>query len=232
MQTLPGGFHASFIATLEFEMSNKIDLSVAETWCSKLCHDLISPVGAVCNGVEFLQDPSMCSVDEASELIAHSAGMAADRLSFYRAAYGASGSQIAMSLNDARQTADAYLKWTKVNLSVPEGGGGAVFPAGLGKVFLNLIVLLESALPYGGEIAVELTQAQGGEDVEGFTLRATGRRAEFTHGEAKALSGDVALEDISPKSVHAYMTGQFARRLDKLATVVPGGESTLQICLE
>lgn len=209
-------------------MSSKIDLSVAEVWCSKLCHDLISPVGAVCNGVEYLQDPASGSADEAAELIALSAGMAADRLKFYRTAYGASGSQAAMSLDEAGQTADAYLKWTKVKLVLPEGRATAVLPVGLGKVFLNLIALLESGMIYGGEIAVELGPESDGE-LTGFSLVGTGRAVRFAHGEGEALAGEVEPADIEPRSVHAYMTGLFARRAGKQPQIETADESRLAI---
>ena len=212
-------------------MSSTIDLQIAEIWCSKLCHDLVSPVGAVCNGVEFLQDSGAAAAADASDLIAQSANMASDRLQFYRSAYGAAGSQTAMSINEACQTANAYLQWSKTTLQPPGSNGAKVLPEGLGKVFLNVVALLETALVYGGDIEItvegDLDQPEG--ILTGFSLSAAGRKASLSHGEPVALAGDVQPDDVTPRTVHAYMTGVFARRLGKQTSFSAEDETRLSI---
>lgn len=214
-------------------MSSTIDLSLAETWCSKLCHDLVSPVGAICNGVEFLQD-SGGGANDAVELIAQSAGMASDRLKFFRTAYGAAGGQVAMSLDEVSQVAGSYLNWTKSDLTVPEGQGMAVFPEGLGKIFLNHLALLDHCLIYGGNIRLEpeglfFDQQQ---QVCGFALAAEGRKAELNDADKEAVLGETSPEDVTPRSIHAYMTGLLTRRLGKNVRVESPDETRLMIYVE
>ncbi len=214
-------------------MSSTIDLSLAEIWCSKLCHDLVSPVGAICNGVEFLQE-SGGGAGDAVELIAQSAGMASDRLKFFRTAYGAAGGQVAMSLDEITQLASSYLNWTKSDLSMPEGQGMAVLPEGLGKIFLNHVALLESCLIYGGQIRLEpeglfFDQQQ---QVSGFALAAEGRKAELNDTDQAALVGETSPDDVTARSVHAYMTGLLTRRSGRNVRVEKQDETRLTVYVE
>ena len=67
-------------------------MDLAALLCSRVCHDVISPVGAIVNGLEVLEDeddPSMRDV--ALELIKKSARSASARLQFCRLAFGAAG---------------------------------------------------------------------------------------------------------------------------------------------
>ncbi|MSP89576.1 MAG: hypothetical protein EXQ92_12320 [Alphaproteobacteria bacterium] len=79
-----------------------MDQRVLELLMSRVCHDLISPVGAVVNGVELIEDGGADMTDDAMALIAKSARQASRRLQFFRMAYGAAGSGGDRSLADAR----------------------------------------------------------------------------------------------------------------------------------
>ena len=71
-------------------MSQSVDL--ASLLCSRLCHDMLSPVGALSNGIELLRDerdPEMRQ--RCMELLEQSARISADKLKFFRLAYGAAG---------------------------------------------------------------------------------------------------------------------------------------------
>ena len=72
-------------------MSNKFELRVAELMCSRLCHDLISPIGAINNGVELLNDGDNRVLQDSLVIIENSARQAVDRLSFFRISFGAGG---------------------------------------------------------------------------------------------------------------------------------------------
>ncbi|MBM3540521.1 MAG: hypothetical protein FJX51_00610 [Alphaproteobacteria bacterium] len=73
-------------------MTLALDLRAVELLCSRLCHDLVSPVGAISNGVELLTE--MGPDEEALALVGQSAQAAATRLKFYRVAYGAAGADL------------------------------------------------------------------------------------------------------------------------------------------
>ena len=72
-------------------MSNTIDTGILEILSSKICHDLISPIGAVNNGIEFLTEMGPDAGEEVTDLIAFSANQASAKLKAYRMAYGAGG---------------------------------------------------------------------------------------------------------------------------------------------
>src|SRR3954467_11382201 len=71
-------------------MSRLIDLRVLELLAARLCHELISPIGAIANGVELLGEDDPEFVRDATALIGQSAKKAGQRLQFYRFAYGSS----------------------------------------------------------------------------------------------------------------------------------------------
>jgi len=71
----------------------QIDMRVAELLASRLCHDVVGPVGAVNHGMELLEDEGAAFGEEALRLASTSARHAADLLQYYRLAYGAAGSQ-------------------------------------------------------------------------------------------------------------------------------------------
>ncbi len=136
------------------------DLVLLSLLCSKLCHDLVGPVSAVGNGVEILEDENDPEMrQQAIGLLAHSAELAANRLKFMRLAFGAAGGEgVAISINEARQTAADFLA---------DGRGELVWPStqdeeGLGpdktgiKVLLNLILIANDTIPRGGQVHVTL----------------------------------------------------------------------------
>ena len=75
-------------------MSTKFQLRIAELVCSRICHDLISPVSAINIGIEMLNEGDKKMFSDSIELIGKSAQHALDRLSFYRIAYGYGGEGI------------------------------------------------------------------------------------------------------------------------------------------
>jgi len=154
-----------------------VDLKLAALMSSKLCHDVIGPVGAINNGVELLQDESNADMrEQAMALVSQSANEAAARLQFYRLAYGLAGGMGAeVSLRDARNLCRAFMEHGKVNLIWPDDAGGAENMSKDGiKVICNLLALSAGALPRGGDLTVA-GSVEG--DVWAFELRASGNRA-------------------------------------------------------
>src|SRR5690606_26478214 len=94
-------------------MEVKVDLRVLELLSSRLCHDLISPIGAVNNGLELLEDEGSDMGDDALKLSIKSARRAADLLQAFRVALGAAGNQASVRLADARSLAAGLLEGGK-----------------------------------------------------------------------------------------------------------------------
>src|SRR5690606_38058321 len=83
--------------------------SVIELLASRICHDLVSPVGAINNGVEFMEDGGPDSMDEALGLISHSASQASAKLMAFRIAYGAGGRDANIKPEDIQKAFSALI---------------------------------------------------------------------------------------------------------------------------
>ena len=186
----------------------QIDMRVMELLASKLCHDLVSPVSAINNGVELIEDIGGSVVDEAMKLIGDSAVTAARRLRLYRMAYGRAGSDEMLAVKDVRQVAEQYLAGGKVSLVWPDGTPAekVVEQRGFLKSILNLIVLAEETLAYGGVISLR----DAGHAVQGCRLEIVGRNAQLNLQLQEALDGSAEIENLSPRSIQSYVTGRFA----------------------
>ena len=107
-------------------MPLSVDPRVLELLCSRLCHDLVSPVGAINNGVELMEELEGDMAGEAVGLVAESGRKAAARLRCFRLTYGAAGGQEGVPLEDGRQAAIDYLVGSKIALAWPPAGSGVV----------------------------------------------------------------------------------------------------------
>ncbi|MDX2028600.1 MAG: histidine phosphotransferase family protein [Alphaproteobacteria bacterium] len=195
----------------------QIDIRVMELLASKFCHDLVSPVSAINNGVELIEDIGGSVVEEAMKLIGDSAGHASRRLRLFRMAYGRAGSEESLGVRDVRLTAEQYLSGGKVVLSWPEDqpSENLVRQKGFLKVVLNMVILAEETLPYGGAISLRAV-TQGGE--AGCRFEIVGRSAQLSPQLQEALDGKAAVEELTPRSIQAYVTGKFAAHFNlKLA---------------
>lgn len=184
------------------------DLRILELLASKICHDLVSPVGAINNGVELIEDIGGDVVDEAMQLIRNSAEQAARRLRLFRLAYGRAGADSNLTFKDAQETLQGHFEQSKTRLQFAGDFPPAGFLDNRGalKHLLNLALLAEEILIYGGtlEFGCGSDAAQGA-----VVLTATGRGATLHDAMLTALQGTAAVEAITPRTVHAYVTGRF-----------------------
>lgn len=189
----------------------KIDLAVLELTCSRLCHDLISPIGAVNNGLELLedeQDPEL--VAEARALAARSARRASILLQAYRCALGNAGNQASFGFGEAIKLARDYLEGGRVTLSgIPAMSPGDL-PGGWSKLLLVGVILLSETLPRGGDLALNVV---GEGDAARFTITAEGTQIVFADDVKALLSGDSGAASLDARNVLAYLTGLLATRL-------------------
>ncbi|WP_044559600.1 histidine phosphotransferase family protein [Azospirillum sp. B4] len=207
-------------------MTVTLELHVVELLCSRLCHDLISPVGAISNGVELIEEMGQSMADEAMSLIADSADQATRRLRLFRVAYGAAGNSGAFTAAEARTVLGAWFKGGRVRLDWPAD----VMPKpdnGVLKLALNLGLLAEEAMPHGGVVAV----AAGG---DGLALRVTAEGPTVTLREEvrAALDGAVTQAELTPRSVQAYVTGRLAEQCGWRIVIEAKGPEALRFRLE
>jgi len=189
-------------------MSSEINMTVLELLASKICHDLISPVGAVANGVEFLEEMGADAGEEVTDLIAYSAKQSSSKLQAYRMAYGAGGADSAIKPEDVHKLFGALIEldgkitqhWDPYS---PIGPAHERPPALAKMMILGLLTCIE-ALPKGGDIHLEA-------DETSLTMTAKGENAGLKPLSVKAHSGDMSIDGLDPKLVHGYMVHQIAQ---------------------
>jgi histidine phosphotransferase ChpT len=185
------------------------EIELAALLCSKVCHDVISPVGAIVNGIEVLdeddEDEQMASF--AMDLIRKSAMLASAKLQFARLAYGAAGSAGAeIDLSEAAAVARSYINDDKVTLEwqAPARTMGKNYV----KLLLNMIVTAKQAIPRGGNINVAISEDF---DSPGFMLRSSGFGARVPAGIMELISGELT-QQLEARAVQPYYMGLVARR--------------------
>ena len=204
-------------------MDLQIDLRVMELLASRLCHDLVGPVGAVNNGMELVEEEGTDNMEEALRLTATSARQAARTLQFYRLAYGIAGGRLGSGLDELRDLAAAYLIATKATLewSVPQLDETAA--RRLGKLILNMVALGHEILPRGGTLSVAVLNGAEGTRA---SITASGTGAKLREDTAQALADEVEIAELTPRNVQGYFTRLLAQRLGSdLVVETPGPES-------
>lgn len=201
-------------------MDVQVDLRVAELLCSRLCHELVNPIGAVANGVELIGELDGPADSEALALIGESARTAGARLQFYRLAYGlATGSKADLTLAEAGVLAESVLASNRIRLDLPTADQES--ERGLGaraaKLLLNLLILASEALPRGGRVA--LAFAPDGAEIA-VTISAEGERAGLGAEALKAFKGEASVDSLTARMAHAYFTGRVSARVELPVEVV------------
>ena len=179
-------------------------LELAALLCSRVCHDLISPVGAIVNGLEVLDDnPKPEDRDFALDLIRKSARTASARLQFCRLAFGAAGSSGAqIDLGDAQTMARGHLEdgKTSITWNLPR----LLLPKNRVKLLLNMLVIAQHTIPRGGTLSVDPI-GQG--ETMGFRVTANGLNARLPQNIADLLSSG------QPSAVDAHSVQPYYTRL-------------------
>jgi histidine phosphotransferase ChpT len=199
-------------------------LDLAALLCSRVCHDLISPVGAIVNGLEVLEEEKDDSTREfALDLIKKSARTASAKLQFCRIAFGAAGSAGAqIDLGDAETIARGFLEDDKTRLAwnLPR----ALLGKNLVKLLLNMLVIAGQAIPRGGRISVDPI---GSGDPAGFKVTATGTIAKIPPAVPALLAGEIAGEGVDAHRIQPFYTGLLARACGVEAAVAMQDESVV-----
>lgn len=195
-------------------MNSQTDL--AAMLCSRLCHDLLSPVGALSNGLELLADESDAEMRaQCMQLLEQSAKISTDKLKFFRLAFGAAGGfGESVPVEEAEEVVTALAadaKRVTLNWAIAD----ATLPKPAVKVLLNLSQIALDALIRGGTLdigAERRPNGNGGNNVE-IVARATGERIAFDETIGKALQGEVDASDISSRTAAAHMIALLAEEM-------------------
>jgi len=196
-------------------------LDLAALLCSRVCHDLISPVGAIVNGLEVLdEDKDEETRTFALDLIKKSAHVASAKLQFCRLAFGAAGSAGAqIDTGDAEKVARGLLEDDKIKIvwNLPR----ELKPKNQVKLLLNMLLVGVGAIPRGGTITVGA--AQGG---PGFCVTASGVNARLTQATTELLIGNPS-QAIDAHGIQPFYTGILARDCGLTIVAAVEGENVV-----
>lgn len=194
------------------------DLELSALVSSKICHDIISPVGAITNGLEIMDEESDESMREhAMTLVRKSASTASAKLQFARLAFGATGSSGSeIDLNDAERVARAVAESEKHTLEWD--GPSATLLKDKVKLLLNLTTIALEALPRGGAIKVSISSSG---DETAFNLRCTGDKARIPEEIANFLNGGEAV-NLNAHSIQPYYTIRLAKAVQMPLEITAG----------
>jgi histidine phosphotransferase ChpT len=194
-------------------------LDLAALLCSRVCHDLISPVGAIVNGLEVLdEDKDEETKTFALDLIKKSAQQASAKLQFCRLAFGAAGSAGAqIELGDAEKVARGLIEdgKTTVILNMPR----EFVPKNRAKLLLNMLMVAVGTIPRGGTLAVD--PADGG-----YRVTATGLNARLSPVSAELLAGSPA-HPVDAHAIQPVYTGILARDCGLTVSAAAEGDAVV-----
>lgn len=185
---------------------NAVDL--ASLLCSRLCHDLLSPVGALNNGIELLsdeQDPEMR--ERCLELLGESARASANKLKFFRLAFGAAGGF--GDVIDTREARSALEGLFGAERRIELGWmvEGEKLSKGAVKLLLNLALLAGDSLVRGGRLDVG---AEGKDDAIELVIRAEGPRILLDPKLRETLLRGSSGGEVEPRAAGAWLAHTLA----------------------
>ncbi len=185
---------------------------LAAMLCSRVCHDLINPVGAIGNGLEVLADPSQTAMTEgAHDLIANSAKQARAKLEFARLAYGASSTAgTDFDTRECERVAKLYFEIEKADLDwqVPL----ILLPKHKAKLFMNMLLIAAMAVPRGGVVTAKI-EGPAGEERFILTSKSDPEKRQKTlmpAGAEELLSG-APEGGVDARGIQPFYTGILAR---------------------
>jgi histidine phosphotransferase ChpT len=188
-------------------MADLIELKatdLAAMLCSRVCHDLINPVGAIGNGLEVLADPNQAAM----------AKHARAKLEFARLAYGASSTAgTDFDTRECERVARILFEIEKADLewNVPM----ILLPKHKAKLFMNMLLIASMAVPRGGLVKAEIT-GPAGEEMFRFTSTSDAEKRQKTlmpSGAEGLLSGRPE-EGVDARGIQPFYTGILARMTD------------------
>lgn len=183
-------------------------VDLAALLCSKLCHDLLSPVGAINNGLELLEDETDPAMrDRCLDLLADSARASADKLKYFRLAFGAAGGfGDEVDPAEAKQLVESLVgDQGKITLGWAVQTG--TLPKKAIKILLNLALIARETLVRGGRLDVGAERGDIGIEV---VVRAEGSKIALDDGIRAALEGVLPHSELTARTAGAWMTRELS----------------------
>ena len=208
---------------------DKRTADIIELLASRICHDIISPVGAINNGIELMQEMGADAMDDGLELIAYSASQSAAKLSAFRMAYGAGGRDPNIKPEDVQKIFGELIRAEgKISQTWDPYGnlGPKVLPPAYCKMLMCSMMLAMECLPKGGYISVR----PAGDKAS--TIIAEGDGAVVRDQVEEALAQSIAPEDLDPRLVHPYAISVLAKAYGYDLSIKSQSEGRIEFTLD
>ncbi len=190
------------------------DLEFSAFLVSRVCHDLVGPLGAVVNGLEVLEDERDAAMRaDALKIVTSSAAQALARLQFMRIAFGAAGSAGAeLDLGEVNRLVHGLISGGRT--SIEWEAPNVQWPKDWAKLLMNAILIAVDCMPRGGVVRV-LTRTEA----PGFTITATGTGVRVSEDVERALRGEIL--DHDARGVQPVLTFRLAKGVNAGLTITP-----------
>lgn len=200
-------------------------LDFAALLCSRLCHDLLSPVGAFNNGLELMADETDPEMQQRClDLLAESARVSAAKLKFFRLAFGSAGGYgDTIGSDEARQAIEGMFA-SAGRVSVGWMAGDAPLDKRATKVLLNLALIAGDALVRGGQLDIGV---ESGASATEIVVRGQGQKIVLDEELRAALAGQLRDEALSSRTAAAWMARELVTRAGGEIMLSPPGEPAL-----
>jgi histidine phosphotransferase ChpT len=192
------------------------ELEFSALMVSRVCHDLVGPLGAVINGLEVLEDERDADMRaDALRLVTSSANQALARIQFMRIAFGAAGSAGAeLDLNEVGRLVAGLLEGGKVRL---EWNAAHVhWPKDWAKLLMNATLLAADCLPRGGLVTVE---ASADAVLPNFRIHASGMNARVSEEVERSLRGESQPGALDARAIQPFLTHRLSRTVNAGLTI-------------
>ena len=198
-------------------------LDLAALLCSRVCHDLISPVGAIMNGLEVMEEDKNDAETQtfAMDLIKKSARTASAKLQFCRLAFGAAGSAGAqIDSGDAEKVTRGLIEdgKTSITWNLPR----VLMPKNRVKLLLNMVLIAAQTIPRGGMISIDPI---GEGEAMSFKVKASGTNAKLRQAVPALLKGEAGDHAVDAHAIQPFYTGLLARNCGLTAGIAAEGEA-------
>lgn len=180
------------------------ELEFCELLCAKFCHDLSGPIGAINNGIDFLDSDNENMKEKAADLVKLSSNQAVNRLAFFRQAYGFLGVNNEITLTQLKSLLDKFVQDSKIELAIDPGmQTDFQLDPTLGKIILNLIIISSNIILLNGKIQLVFEQLNGPKIIN---ILASGPVAKIDEELIEILTGDNRQIPITTRNVQHFYT--------------------------
>lgn len=191
------------------------ELRMAELLCTRLCHDLTGPIGAVNNGAEFLSEEGFNMQSQAMELIISSSFSAVTRLQFYRNAYGRVKEGGEANIADKQKLSMDFFAGSKITLDWPDNhtdSANISISQKMARLICNMLIIASGVLIRGGTVAVRLKHDMGAR-AKRVTITVSGNGLKWEKETADILAGDHSKIEMDARNVQWFLSRMYADEL-------------------